>query len=79
VSLSEKPPEDEEHAREKQQAAERAVTYVTSGMVVGLGAGTTAVLATRLIGQLLQEGRLRDIVGFPCSSAIEADTGDDPV
>ena len=48
-------------------------------MVVGLGAGTTAVLATRLIGQLLQEGRLRDIVGFPCSSAIEADTGDDPV
>ena len=46
MSLSEKPPEDEEHAREKQQAAARAVTYVTSGMVVGLGAGTTAVLAT---------------------------------
>jgi ribose 5-phosphate isomerase A len=73
VSPSENPPEHEEHAREKQQAAERAVEYVQSGMVVGLGAGSTAILATRRIGQLLREGRLRDIVGFPCSSAIEAE------
>jgi len=41
--------------------------------VVGLGAGRTAVLAMRRIGQLLREGRLHDIVGFPCSSAIEAE------
>jgi ribose 5-phosphate isomerase A len=67
------PPEAEERAREKQQAADRAVAYVQSGMVVGLGAGSTAVLATRRIGQLLREGRLRDIVGVPCSSAIEAE------
>jgi ribose 5-phosphate isomerase A len=73
VSLSENPPEAEERAREKQQAAERAVAYVASGMVVGLGAGSTAILATRCIGQLLREGRLHDIVGFPCSSAIEAE------
>jgi ribose 5-phosphate isomerase A len=73
VSLSEKPSEDEEHVHEKQQAAEHAVAYVTSGMLVGLGAGSTALLATRLIGQWLQEGRLHDIVGFPCSSAIEAE------
>ncbi len=62
-----------ERAREKQQAADRAVAYVQSGMVVGLGAGSTALLATRRIGQLLREGRLRDIVGVPCSSAIEAE------
>jgi ribose 5-phosphate isomerase A len=67
------PSEAEELAREKQQAADRAVAYVQSGMVVGLGAGSTAVLATRRIGQLLRQGRLRDIVGVPCSSAIEAE------
>jgi ribose 5-phosphate isomerase A len=73
MSLLENPPEDEEHAGEKQQAADRAVAYVTSGMVVGLGAGSTAILVTRRIGQLLREGRLHDIVGFPCSSVIEAE------
>jgi len=49
------------------------VECVESGMVVGLGAGSTAILAVRRIGQLLREGRLRDIVGVPCSSAIEAE------
>jgi ribose 5-phosphate isomerase A len=67
------PSEAEERARQKQQAADRAVAYVQSGMVVGLGAGSTALLATRRIGQLLRLGRLRDIVGVPCSSAIEAE------
>ena len=65
--------EAEEHAQEKQQAADRAVAYVQSGMVVGLGAGSTAIFATQRIGQLLREGRLHDIVGVPCSSAIEAE------
>jgi ribose 5-phosphate isomerase A len=69
----EDPSEDAEHTREKQQAADRAVECVESGMVVGLGAGSTAILAVRGIGQLLREGRLRDIVGVPCSSAIEAE------
>jgi ribose 5-phosphate isomerase A len=73
MSMPEVPSADTEHAREKQQAADRAVEYVQSGMVVGLGAGSTAILATRRIGQLLREGRLRDIVGVPCSSAIEAE------
>ena len=67
------PSEAEERALEKQQAADRAVAYVQSGMVVGLGAGSTAILATRRIGQHLRQGRLRDIVGVPCSSAIEAE------
>jgi len=69
----EDPSENAERTREKQQAADRAVECVESGMVVGLGAGSTAILAVRRIGQLLREGRLRDIVGVPCSSAIEAE------
>jgi ribose 5-phosphate isomerase A len=71
MSMPDDPLEEAERARQKQQAAERAVEYVESGMLVGLGAGSTALLATRRIGQLLREGRLRDIIGFPCSSAIE--------
>jgi ribose 5-phosphate isomerase A len=51
----------------KQQAAEAAVDFVQSGMVVGLGAGSTALFAVRKIAQRLQEGTLRDIVGIPCS------------
>jgi ribose 5-phosphate isomerase A len=62
-----------EHEQEKQQAADRAVEYVQSGMVVGLGAGSTALLATQRIGQLLRKGQLRNIIGFPCSRAIEAE------
>jgi ribose 5-phosphate isomerase A len=65
--------EIDEHEQEKQQAAHRAVEYVQSGMTVGLGAGSTALLATRRLGQLLREGRLRDIIGFPCSREIEAE------
>lgn len=73
MSMPDDPSEDIEQARLKQQAADRAVDYVKSGMVVGLGAGSTALLATRRIGQLLRQGRLHDIVGFPCSSAVEAE------
>ena len=73
MSLWEDPTDDVEQAREKQQAADRAVEYVYSGMVVGLGAGSTAMLAIRRIGQLLREGRLRDVVGVPCSSVVETE------
>jgi len=52
-------------ARLKQQAAQRAVNFVKSGMVVGLGHGSTALFAVRQIAQLLQDGRLRDIKGVP--------------
>jgi ribose 5-phosphate isomerase A len=56
----------------KRIAAERAVEEVRSGMVVGLGAGTTAAFATRRIASLLQEGALRDIRGIPSSKAVAA-------
>jgi ribose 5-phosphate isomerase A len=51
----------------KRQAAEAAVTEVQSGMAVGLGTGSTAIFATRRIGELLQQGELRDLVGFATS------------
>jgi ribose 5-phosphate isomerase A len=60
-------------AQYKQQAAEQAVTFVQPGMVVGLGTGSTAIFATRRIGQLLREGALTDIVGIPTSSTTEAE------
>jgi ribose 5-phosphate isomerase A len=63
----------EARARHKQEAAERAVELVSSGMVVGLGTGSTAIFAVRRIGELLREGRLRDVVGVPTSSAVETE------
>jgi ribose 5-phosphate isomerase A len=60
---------DDPQAALKQAAAERAVAFIESGMVVGLGTGSTAIFATRRLGVLLREGTLRDIVGFPTSKA----------
>lgn len=45
--------------RYKQQAAEWAAELVTSGMVVGLGTGSTAMYASRRIGRMVHDGRLR--------------------
>lgn len=49
------------------QAAWKAVEYVKSGMVVGLGTGSTAAFAVDRIGSLLKSGELTDIVGVPTS------------
>jgi len=54
----------------KQEAAEYAVQFVQSGMVVGLGTGSTAIFATRRIAELLKAGTLKDIVGFATSEFI---------
>lgn len=51
----------------KQQAAFKAVEYVKSGQAVGLGTGSTAAFAVARIGQLLNEGKLKDIVAVPTS------------
>jgi ribose 5-phosphate isomerase A len=55
----------------KRQAAEAAVELVESGMVVGLGYGSTAVFALRRIAALLAEGQLHSIVGVPCAAWTE--------
>lgn len=55
----------------KQQAAYHAVELVEAGMVVGLGAGSTALFAVRRIAELLRDGQLQSIVGVPCSLQVE--------
>jgi ribose 5-phosphate isomerase A len=58
-------------AKLKQEAAEFAVQFVESGMIVGLGTGSTAIFATRKIGALLREGALKYISGFATSQATK--------
>ncbi|SHL28614.1 ribose-5-phosphate isomerase [Desulfatibacillum alkenivorans DSM 16219] len=55
----------------KKQAAEKAVEYLESGMVVGLGSGSTATFAIHAIARLMKEGKLKDIVGIPSSTPTE--------
>jgi ribose 5-phosphate isomerase A len=51
----------------KRAAAEAAAKRVESGMVVGLGTGSTAIHAVAYLGRRLQRGDLRDIRGVPTS------------
>lgn len=53
----------------KELAAAKAVSFVQSGMVVGLGAGSTAALALQILAAKLHSGVLRDVVGVACSIA----------
>lgn len=53
----------------KERAAAAAVDQVASGMVVGLGTGSTAACAIAELGRRLREGGLRDITGIPTSNA----------
>jgi len=41
--------------------------YVRSGMVIGLGTGSTAAFAVERVGQLLKSGQLKDIIAIPTS------------
>lgn len=45
----------------KKLAAERAVNFVESGMVIGLGTGSTAMYAEYRISRLLETGQLINI------------------
>lgn len=54
----------------KQAAAEQGASLVKSGMVLGLGSGTTSALMVQAIGRKLREGSLTSVVGVPSSSAI---------
>jgi ribose 5-phosphate isomerase A len=55
--------------QEKARAAAAAVERVRDGMAVGLGTGSTAAHAVRLLGERMRDG-LR-IVGVPTSSATQ--------
>ena len=52
----------------KRRAAEQAAMRVDSGMVVGLGTGSTAAFAVEAIAARLARGEIRDIVGIPTSN-----------
>ena len=56
----------------KRQAGEQAATLVESGMMIGLGTGSTAIFATRRIAARLRAGELRDIVAIATSRATDA-------
>ena len=56
----------------KQQAAERALAYVRSGMVLGLGTGSTTAYFLDILAEQLRTGILRDIMGVPTSEGTAA-------
>lgn len=56
----------------KQQAADRALDYIESGMAIGLGTGSTSIHLVQGLAARLRDRRLHDIVGVPTSEA----TGD---
>jgi ribose 5-phosphate isomerase A len=57
----------------KREAANAAVErYVVSGMVVGLGTGSTATFAVQRIGELVASGELREVRGVPTSARTTA-------
>ncbi len=51
----------------KQLAAEAAMPFIQSGMVVGLGTGSTADFFLKALGDALAAGKLRDVRGVPTS------------
>jgi ribose 5-phosphate isomerase A len=55
----------------KQRAGDAAVSYIQSGMAVGLGTGSTAKLFIDALGAALREGRLTNIKGIPTSIRSE--------
>jgi ribose 5-phosphate isomerase A len=56
----------------KRRAAEAALKFVESGMVVGLGTGSTADEFLQVLAAALAGGTLRDIRGIPTSRQSEA-------
>lgn len=53
----------------KKQAAEKAVEEIESGMVVGLGSGSTFYYAIQKLGEKISKGELTDVVGIPSSDS----------
>ena len=56
----------------KHLAATQALSFVQNGMVLGLGSGSTTAIFVRLLGEQLQSGALREILGVPTSEKTAA-------
>jgi len=55
----------------KQRAAEAALSYVKSGMVLGLGTGSTADFFLKALAAAIKDGRLQNVKGVPTSRQSE--------
>ena len=55
----------------KQEVGKSAAALVKSNSIVGLGTGSTTAYAIQFIGERLQSGELKDIVGVPTSFQAE--------
>jgi ribose 5-phosphate isomerase A len=64
---------DDRTAAKRAAGHAAADRFVADGMLVGLGSGSTAVWAIRRVGERLQDGSLRDVLGVPTSRASEAE------
>jgi ribose 5-phosphate isomerase A len=56
----------------RQQAARAALSYVRSGMVLGLGSGSTTAYFVDMLGEALKVGALQGIAGVPTSERTAA-------
>ena len=57
----------DKQAQLKQAAARHALSLVKDDMILGLGTGSTTAFFVDFLGQALQSGRLKNIVGVPTS------------
>ncbi len=55
----------------KEEVGKAAAARVQSGMIVGLGTGSTTACAIAALGDRLQQGELQNIVGIPTSFQAE--------
>jgi ribose 5-phosphate isomerase A len=55
----------------KQEVGKAAAALVKSGSIVGLGTGSTTAYTIQYLGERLQSGELKDIVGVPTSFQSE--------
>lgn len=55
----------------KQRAAEAAIPFIKSGMVLGLGTGTTADFFLQALGAAITSGKITGISGVPTSRQSE--------
>jgi len=53
----------------RQQAAQKALDYIENGMILGLGSGRTTTYFVEMLGERLQAGDFRNILGVPTSDA----------
>ena len=57
----------DEQTQRKQEAARYALSLVKDNMIVGLGTGSTTAFFVHYLGEALQQGQVKNIIGVPTS------------